>query len=312
MYSLRNIVVVSALVGLSSTLFGAYGEVTVSGSTWTGKVDGSTKYTGNQMGAAHNACLNAMSSGTIVIKNSGAIGARMEGKNNVRTDGTGCTVSGGGTNGMLYAANKSNIGGVNINWNSTNWYGHFWRTNNGQNMSGSRGTANKTFRVDNCSGGTGYNLTGGSPSDAGASGSRSSDNVETYGISGGSFGTVTSNDRTDGCGTLLNRSSNFTFSANTATRADWGGGYAGFRTANTNGKTTVGTVTSSSCGRGYFSVSGSADCTISNMQTYTTSGIGIWLQTTYNTRVNSGTIRNGSSCSSITAGSGNYINVTCQ
>ncbi|MGC4073940.1 MAG: hypothetical protein QM760_15810 [Nibricoccus sp.] len=308
-YTMRNIVTLSALVGLCSFSYGATGEVTQSGSTWTGKVDGVTKYTGSDAGDANNACMNAMSSGTVFIRTSTGTFDGAWTKSNCTVDGTGRTFSGGGTNGVLYAANSSNIGGRNMWQASTNWYGIFFRTCNGQNVSGTGGTAGKTFRIDNCKGGTGYNLTLGSPTDSGASGSRSSDNIETYGISGGSAGTITSIDR-EGCGTLLNKSSNFTISSNNATRCDWNGGYAGFRTANTNGKTTVGTVTSTSCGRGYFSVSGSRDCTISTIQTYYNSSSEVWLQSTYNTRINSGTLRGG--CWSVTGGSGNVVTVTCQ
>ena len=195
---------------------------------------------------------------------------------------------------------------------STNWFGAFFRTCNGQNTSGSGGTGGITFRIDNCKGGTGYSWSGGSPSDSGASGTRSPHNVETYGISGVSLGTVTSNDRTGGCGVLFNFSSSCNTSTVNSTRCCWGCGYAGFRTANTNATTTIGAVNATSCGRGYFSVSNSRTCTVNGIQTYTTSGHGIWLQTTYNTRVSSGTVRSGSPCTTISAGSGNSISVSCQ
>lgn len=313
---LRNSVAIAAVVGLCAavptTSFAAYGQVTVSSGTWTGKVDGVTKYTGSSMSAAEVACLNAMSSGTIALLNSGD-GNGMSTKTNVIVDGTGKTISGAGTHGILFCQNASNIGGWNFHYSSTNWFGHYWKTVNGQNFNGSSGTANLTYRIDDCAGGLGYSLYAGSPDDTGAAGSRDENNFETYGIAGtNTVGTPTSTDRLNGCGFLLNYSSNFTISANNGTRCDYGGGYAGFRTANTNGTTSIGTVTSTSCARGYFSVTASANCTVSALQVYTTSSHGVWLQTTYNTRVNSGTVRSGNPCSSISYGSGNTISVSCQ
>ena len=296
---------------MATPSFAALGQVTVSGSTWTGKVDGSTKYTGSSMAGAENACKNAMSSGTIQLLNSGD-GNGMSTKTNVIVDGTGKTISGGGTHGILFCQNSSNIGGWNFHYTSSNWFGHYWKTVNGQNMNGSSGTANLTYRIDDCAGGLGYGLYAGSPSDSGASGSRGDNNMETYGISGtNTVGTITSNDRPNGNGYLLNYSSNFNGSAN-STRCCYGCGYAAFRTANTNGKTSIGSVTGTSCGRGYFSVTASRDCTVSGIQIYTTSSHGVWLQTAYNTHVNSGTVRHGNPCSSISAGSGNSISVSCQ
>lgn len=309
---LRYALTVAALVGLCivPTSFAATGEVTLSGSTWTGKVDGTTRYTGSNMSAAVNACVSNMSSGTINVRNSGNTGGRMSIKSNITIDGTGKTFSGGGTTGVVYAQNSSNIGAKNIQLASTNWYGIFFRTCSTQNTTGNNGTANITFRIDNCKGGTGSGLSI-SNTTSSNSGSRGSHHVETYGINGVSWGTITSSDRGE-CGTLLNFSSNASGSSNVATRNCVGGGYAGFRTANTNGKTTLGSATSTSCGRGYFSVSGSRDCTISTVTIRNSSSHGVWLQTTYNTRINGGTIASSNPCKTISAGSGNVINATCQ
>ncbi|HEX2855182.1 MAG TPA: hypothetical protein VHO24_18250, partial [Opitutaceae bacterium] len=302
---------ITALLGLCSSLSAASGEITVSGSTWTGKVDGVTKYTGSNMAAAANACIAAMSSGTLTVKNSGNVGGVISLKSNITLDGTGRTFSGGGTLGVVYAQNSSNIGAKNVKLASTDWYGIYFRTCQTQNATGNNGTANLSFRIDNCKGGTGSGLSIGSTS-SDTSSSHGSHHVETYGQNGVTWSTITSTDRTDGCGTLLNFSSNASGTANNATRACVGGGYAGFRTANTNGKTTLGSATSTSCGRGFFSVSGSRDCTISTVNIANSSSHGIWLQTTYNTRVNGGTVRASNPCTVITAGSGNAISVSCQ
>ncbi|HEX2855183.1 MAG TPA: hypothetical protein VHO24_18255 [Opitutaceae bacterium] len=311
LHTLRHALSVTALVGLCSSLSAATGEVTLSGSTWTGKVDGTTRYTGSNMSAAVNACVANMSSGTINVRNSGNTGGRMSIKSNITIDGTGKTFSGGGTLGVVYAQNSSNIGAKNIKMQSSDWYGIYFRTCQTQNATNNNGTANLSFRIDNCKGGNGSGLSiGNTWSDT--SNSHGSHHVETYGQNGVTWGTITASDRTGGCGTLLNFSSNASGSTNNGWRDCIGCGYAGFRTANTNGKTTLGTAMSATCGRGFFSVSGSRDCTISTVNIYNSSSHGIWLQTTYNTRVNGGTVRSSNPCTVITAGSGNSISVSCQ
>jgi hypothetical protein len=305
--------VTTALVGLliaPSSLSAATGEVTLSGSTWTGRVDGTTRYTGSSMAGAANACVANMSSGTITIRNSGPTNGTISIKSNITIDGVGVTLSGGGTTGVIYAQNSSNIGAKNIKMASSDWYGIYFRTCQSQNAQNNNGTANLSFRIDNCKGGNGSGLSlANTWSDN--SNSHGSHHVETYGIDGITWGTITSTDRTGGNGCLLNFSSNASGTSNNATRACVGCGYAGFRTANTNGKTTLGSAVSTSCGRGYFSVSGSRDCTISTVDIRNSSSHGIWLQTTYNTRINGGTVQSSNPCTVITAGSGNVISATC-
>jgi hypothetical protein len=274
-HMLRYVSLVSALVGLSSASFAASGEVFVSGSTWTGRVDGSTKYTGTNMAAAVNACVANMSSGTIVLKNSGTKNGTMSIKSNITIDGTGRTVSGAGTTGVVYAQNSSTIGGRNVLMNSTDWYGMFFRTCNGQNVTGTGGTAGIGFRIDNCKGGTGYNLTVGSST---SSGSGSSHYLETYGISGVSWGTISATNRGH-CGVLLNKSTSSSGTAVNGNRCGNGTGYAAFRTANDNlGPTTLGTVNATNgCGRGFYSTTNSRNTTITTVNASDCTGIGIWL-----------------------------------
>jgi hypothetical protein len=302
----------AALVGLllvPSSLLAASGEVFVTGSTWTGRVDGTTRYTGSSMAAAINACVNNMSSGTITIKNSGNMNGQANIKSNITIDGTGRTLNSTGSVAMIYAQNSSSVGARNINMSSNSWYGIQFRTCNGMTISSVSGSANMGYRIDNCKGGPGYNLSAGSPTlnNGGAHA------FETYGIQGVSFGTVSASDRTTGCGLILNYSTNATGTTVNGTRCDWnGGGYAGFRVANDNGKTTLGTVNSTSCGRGFFSVSGSRDATITTVNSTVSKSHGVWLQTTYNSRVNGGTVRSGNPCSAISGGSGNHVSVSCQ
>jgi hypothetical protein len=286
----------------------ATGEVTLSGSTWTGKVDGSTKYTGTSMAAACNACKDNMSSGTINIRNSGNKNGTINLKSNVKVNGNGVTISGSGTTGVVYAANASSTGASNIQMSSSDWYGMYFRTCNGQAFSGVNGTAGIAYRIDNCKGGTGYTFSCGSPTLS----SGSDNGVETYGISGNSWSTVTATDR-GACGLLLNYSSSASGSTVKATRCNYGGGYAGFRTANNNRSTTLTYDNATSCGRGYFSVSGSSGATVTRVNATKCSSHGVWLQSTSNTKVSGGTITGCNPCSSISQDlGGNTVTVTCR
>lgn len=86
--------------------------------------------------------------------------------------------------------------------------------------------------------------------------------VETYGVDDIEIGTVETRD-TGGCGLLLNDTSNATVGLVDATRANEGGGYAGFRCANGAGPNiSVEEVRAVDCGRGVFTVSGSHGITI--------------------------------------------------
>ncbi len=81
--------------------------------------------------------------------------------------------------------------------------------------------------------------------------------VETYGVDDVDIGTVETVD-TGGCGLLLNDTAYATVDYVNATRADQGGGYAGFRCANGAGpEIVVNRVDAVDCGRGIFTVSGS-------------------------------------------------------
>ncbi|WP_121741494.1 right-handed parallel beta-helix repeat-containing protein [Natronorubrum halophilum] len=89
--------------------------------------------------------------------------------------------------------------------------------------------------------------------------------VETYGVDDVSIGTVETVD-TGGCGLLLNDTAYATVDRVDATRADQGGGYAGFRCANDAGpEIVVNRVDAVDCGRGIFTVSGSEGIEIYNV-----------------------------------------------
>jgi hypothetical protein len=306
----RALATLSVFALLQTSAFAATGEVFVTGSTWTGRVDGVTRYTGSSMAGAVNACVANMSSGTITIKNSGSAGGQMNIKSNITIDGTGRTISHTGSTGIVYAQNSSNVGARNINMSGNAWYGMYFRTCDTMNFSSVNGSSNLGYRIDNCKGGPGYRLSVGSIT-LNNGGSHA---FETYGINGVSWGTITASDWTTGCGVLLNYSSGARGTAVNATRCDFaGGGYAGFRTANSNRDTVLGSVSATSTGRGYFSVSGSSGCTITTVNATNIKSHGIWLQTTSNTRVNGGTVTNAHPCTAVSSdGGGNYINVACR
>ena len=302
----------------SSTL-ASTGEVTLSGSTWTAKVDGTTKYTGSSMSSAINACNSAMSSGTINIRNSGSSSGFSLGSNRT-VNGNGVTINatGSGTaSSLIHCTNSSNVGAANINMTgSSPWFGIYFQSSSTQNFSAVNGQGGGiAYRIDNCKGAWGAGFHVNSSINVSGCGSHG---VETMGIQGSSFSTITSNDHADGCGVLIQSYNNSQANTGTtvlATRADFGGGYAGFRTANTNRNQTLTYDDASSCGRGYFSVSTSQDCTITRVNATDCSGIGCWLQSSANTHVSGGTIARCSSCSSISsplAAGNNTVTVTCR
>ncbi len=294
-------------------------EVTLSGSTWTGKVDGTTKYTGTDMFAAANACIAAMSSGTVNLRNSGNSGSSggavkyIRLGSNITLNGNGCTITGNSGDDLIvpvYAKNVSNIGVTNLNIRGRIRYGVWFQNCNGMNVSNCTqdgASLCPVYRMD--TGGGGLNIQNCSAKNASASQSMG---IETYSLNGVTIGTFTATNL-GGCGICLNASTNCTVGTVNATSCDYGGGYAGFRCANSNGKTTVGTVNSTSCGRGFFSCTSSHDCTISKVNATNCSGIGIWIQDSPNTIVNSGTIGGcGGGCWSITgSSSGSAVHVHC-
>lgn len=118
--------------------------------------------------------------------------------------------------------------------------------------------------------------------------------VETYGVDGVNIGNVTTSN-TGGCGVLLNKSKNCRVGTVKGTRNNENGGYATFRVANNNGKTTCKKVYSRDSGRGFFSVSGSRDCTVENVDIQGTNREGVYIQDSSNTNVLSGSISNSGS-----------------
>ncbi len=311
---LRRALSASALAGLlalPSALSAATGEVSVSGSTWTGKVDGVTKYTGTSMAAASNACTAAMSSGTLRIYNGGNTNGQINLKTNVKADGWGNTLTGAGSTGIIYARNSSTTGAKNVNMNGLPWFGMYFQTCNGVAFSGVGGQANLGFRIDNCKGGAGSNLSLASPTGSGGG----VHFIETYGINGVGWSIVTATNWGN-CGLLLNKSTSSSGSTVNGNHCGTGTGYAAFRTANDNlGPTNLGTINASNgCGRGFYSTTNSVDTTITRVYANGCTDIGIWIGSpSTRVKVLGGTLyNNAGGCWANTGGSTNSVTVTCQ
>jgi len=276
----------------------SYAEVTLSGSTWTGKVDGVTKYTGTDLFAACNTCIGAMTSGTIKLKNSGSSGASggvvksINLKSDIIFDGGGCTINANTTDHLIVpimADRKSNITIKNLKITGAPRYAVWLKGCNTITISGLTMAMTNGWlglRIDNSTGTTTKANVGDITVSGGSMG------VETYGLDGFTAGTVTASNMTE-CGLLFNASKNCTVGTVRATNCNYGGGYAGFRVANSNGpNVNVSNVYSKSCGRGFFSVTSSNGTTIGYLDAQNCSSHGALIENAQNTKINSGYIYN--------------------
>lgn len=114
--------------------------------------------------------------------------------------------------------------------------------------------------------------------------------VELWRTDGLTVGTITTRN-TGYAGLLLNQTRNARIQLVDAFRANYGGGYAGFRTANDAGPNIeVGKVIAIECGRGVFTVSGSQGITIHEVEIARSSGHGMLIEDTKDFVVHGGTI----------------------
>jgi len=284
---------------LNNRLKAQYGEVVkLSDGSWRGTVDGKVVYTGSRLFDCANAVINNMSDGTVVIKNSGESGPgigniyAIKPKSNMTLDFSGCTINCNGDDYIVpvQADNKSNITVKNLKITGRARYGLWFRTCSGLRfenitISTSWGLG---IRVDNSKGGpssnvymTKINVT-----------SCGDQAVETYGVNGCTITDVTASNVANGCGLLLNQSTNNSIGTVNGYRCNKGGGYAAFRVANNNRTTTCAKVIANECGRGFFSVSGSSNCTVQNVDIKNCTSHGIFLEDASYTYINSGTVTN--------------------
>jgi hypothetical protein len=278
------------------------GELTLSGSTWTGKVDGTTISTGTDLFTVANACIVKMTSGgTINLRASGSSGSSggalkcINLRNNITFNGNGFTITGNSGDDLIVPIRgdrKSNIAVKNLNIAGRVRYGIWLSGCNTMNIQvcNANISAGLSFRIDNATASSSA-LTIGTVSATGSTSGQGM-GVETMGVNGITINKVNATNM-GGCGLLLNTSSGSCY-VNTvnATSCDYGGGYAGFRCANSNGPVSVGTVTSKSCGRGFFSCTGSNGTTINLLYAYNCSSHGILMETCTNSKVLGGRIWN--------------------
>ncbi|MEX2380742.1 MAG: right-handed parallel beta-helix repeat-containing protein [Opitutales bacterium] len=114
--------------------------------------------------------------------------------------------------------------------------------------------------------------------------------VEFWGTDGIRIDTITTRN-TGGSGLLINNNRNVRIGIVDAYRANHGGGYAGFRTANGAGPNiTVDKVIARECGRGIFTVSGSHGITIHEVDIIGSTGQGILIEDSQDIQINGGAI----------------------
>ncbi|MBC8084763.1 MAG: right-handed parallel beta-helix repeat-containing protein [Hymenobacter sp.] len=285
----------------------ATGEVTKAGTTWTARVNGTTRYTGPDMIAAIQAAVNNLTAGrttkeTVSIRNSGDTGpdagtikaVNIPSYTILNFNGTTMNVTDTGDKLIVpvQAERRTDIEIRNLRVTGNPRYGIWLKSctnivlsqitmsfSNGGflgiRVDDSKGTPSKNLSIDNA------NVSG------------CLDNaVETYGVDGFTIGTITTSN-TGACGLLLNKSKNGTVGTVNATRANYGGGYAAFRVANSCGPNiTVGKVIARECGRGFFSVSGSNGVTVNSVDIIGSSSHGILIEDSQNINVKAGTISN--------------------
>ena len=299
-----------ALLAFAGAARAATGELTKSGSTWTGKVDGVTVYTGTDLPSGFRVCnekMNPLGGGTINLRASETISNHLGLWSGTKVNGNGFTITSNASGGAVACRVGSNVGASNIVIAGGTPFGMYFRSCTGQTFSGISGRGGITMRIDNCAGGAGSNFSAGSPNCTASS----NHGVETYGITGVTFGTITATDRSGGCGLMLNRGQTSSGSNVNGTRCNYGGGYAAFR-AGTSIGATIGTVRAVSCGRGVFTLVNAGDITVNTLNADDCSGIGVWLESSYNTKILGGYVKNCSSCWSISGTSpGSSVTVSC-
>ena len=118
-------------------------------------------------------------------------------------------------------------------------------------------------------------------------------------------------DNTTNCGVLVNRSKNGTVGRVWGVGNDSDGGYATLRFANNAGPNiSVSEVISRDSGRGYFTVSGSRDIRVNNVNIARSRVDGIYLQDGSDNRVEGGSSRGNPNCR-IRNNPGSYIRANC-
>ncbi len=289
-----------------------HGEVTLSGSTWTARNGGTTRYTGGDMLAAMQAAVNGLTAGRtskqrVVVRGSGNVpaSARLSLPSYTVLDVCGTiNVTGAGSGDMapVYSRGTTDIEVQNLKLTGTPVYGIFTRNVNNLTLGqiDMRLSSGLGVRIDNRGDTTQWsrNVRIDNVYVSGAS----SHAVETYGVDGITIGTVTARNVGES-GLLLNQTINATVGTVDADNAGTGTGYAAFRMANRNGRIgsayntniRVGTVKARGGGRGIFCVSESGGAVIDRIDIANTGNNSILIENCYNVTIAavSGTVNGG-------------------
>jgi len=297
--------------GCGSGSFNA--EAVLSGSTWTARNGGTTRYTGTDMMAAMQAAVNSLTAGRtskqrVVVRGSGTVsaGSRLSLSSYTVLDVCGTinvTGSGSGDMAPVYSRGTTEVEVQHLTLTGNPLYGIFMRNVNNLTLGqiDMRLSAGLGVRIDNHGGDRTVKVRNIRVDTVFVSGA-SSHAMETYGVDGITIGTVTARSVGES-GLLLNDTVNATVGTVDADNAGAGTGYAAFRMANRNGRIgssypaniRVGTVIARGGGRGIFCVSESGGAVIDRVTISNTGNNSILIENCYNVTVaaQSGTITGG-------------------
>lgn len=312
-------ILLSMLILLTTAQMTAFGqgEVTRSGDTWTAEVNNNVVYSGNDMMDAIQSAMNNLTPGrtskeTVHVRNSGDTGPHewdgdvkhmnMPDYTIIDFHGNTINVNDGASNIIVPFRNRESdwIEIRNLNMTGNPRYGLWIQGCHHVILSNIHLSIAETYDSEGPGLGMRFEARGGQ-----VSGRWNEDvtlenifvenskghAVEFWGTDGLEIGTVETRNN-GGCGLLLNNNTNVHVQKVDAYRANYGGGYAGFRTANNCGPNIrVDTVISRECGRGIFSVSQSRDVTIDWVDISDCSGNGMLIEDSWDYTINGGIVR---------------------
>ncbi|MEJ6951109.1 dockerin type I domain-containing protein [Natronospora cellulosivora (SeqCode)] len=278
-------------------------EIIRSGSTWSTDINGQIVYSGRSMGDAINAATSRVTEAIINIRNSGDLDTRINPGTHQLFDFHGNTVN---ASSGFRAEHTDWISIRNLHMTGSPSFAmsfhacsnlHFHNIVLELNDGGGIRVDNDLY--SNPTKTTNLKVTGRMYIE----GTRGH-GFETYTIDGIEIEEIITR-HTNYCGLILNDSRNVKIGLVDAYRANYGGGYAGFRVANFNGpNVVVDKLIARECGRGFFSVSGSHGTTINQVEITGSTSHGILIQNTQDTVINGGVVWNNSSGEAIRLANG--------
>lgn len=292
-FKLHRTIFFLCILAVPIIVFSQTAEITLSGSTWTTQIGGKSVYSGSSLGDAIRKAISDLGNGTINIRNPGNLDGKITPNANQTFDFHENEMSGGSFGG--FSAKHTN--GISIrNFNLKNGKGSM--TFNGcSNLSfhnivllldGAGGVRVDNDKYSRPVKTTNFKVTGGMR----VEGSRS-DGMEVYSVEDIEIDRFIAKNCVNGCGLILNDSRNVKIGYINSYRSPASGGYAGFRTANSNGpNVVVDTLITVDCGRGYFSVSKSRGTTIKYVNISGSTTHGMLIQNASDVHILSGVIWN--------------------